>query len=645
MSQAVLCVEGVSKHFAGIRALEQVSIEVRDHEVVGLVGANGAGKSTLLKVLAGLCRPDSGRIVLRGQAITLKDVCAAADAGIGMVFQEQSLLPNLSVAENILLGHEGAALRAGFYNWSALHALAAAQLDKLGCTISPSAQTDTLSFAERQVVELAKVLTLEERAQHPPVILLDEPTSMLDAGQLEIVLARIERLRGRACVVFVSHRLDEVLRLCDRIYVMRDGRCVAERAREGCKAADLQQLMLGPGVGDGRQGMPGPASQSAKVDSARLRFHLIAPHSHPLSRGVGAYASSANGLDSLSRERERFDPQVCGRARLPSPAGGRRVGDEGDRKSSGLDKRPPLQGANRLASLFRYAGGQHAVRNPCFSPNPLPQAGEGASFSLAKMGEYLLSPGEGMRLHTDSYRTNRLSVHALSRAGSYQSVSFELRAGEVLGIAGVEGSGRESLCRTLFGAEAPDSGEIVLDGQPVRLARPADAVRLGIGYVPAERHVEGIVAGLSVRENMTLAHLDQLRRGPFIDLAREKALVGSWIARLRIKPCTAHTPVHHLSGGNQQKLVLAKWLIARTPKILILDHPLRGLDIGAKAEIVPLIRQLATSGIGIVLIADTFDELIALSDAILVMRDGVVSGHFPAAAAKPSELQILERMV
>lgn len=250
-----------------------------------------------------------------------------------------------------------------------------------------------------------------------------------------------------------------------------------------------------------------------------------------------------------------------------------------------------------------------------------------------------------MRLHTDSYRTNRLSVHALSRAGSYQSVSFELRAGEVLGIAGVEGSGRESLCRTLFGAEAPDSGEIVLDGQPVRLARPADAVRLGIGYVPAERHVEGIVAGLSVRENMTLAHLDQLRRGPFIDLAREKALVGSWIARLRIKPCTAHTPVHHLSGGNQQKLVLAKWLIARTPKILILDHPLRGLDIGAKAEIVPLIRQLATSGIGIVLIADTFDELIALSDAILVMRDGVVSGHFPAAAAKPSELQILERMV
>ena len=614
MSQAVLRVEGVSKRFSGILALDQVSIEVREHEVVGLVGANGAGKSTLLKVLAGLCRPDCGRIVLRGQAITLKDVCAAADAGIGMVFQEQSLLPNLSVAENILLGHEGAVLRAGFYNWSALHALAAAQLDKLGCAISPSAQTDTLSFAERQVIELAKVLTLEERAQHPPVILLDEPTSMLDAGQLEIVLARIERLRGRACVVFVSHRLDEVLRLCDRIYVMRDGRCVAERAREGCKAADLQQLMLGPGIEDDRQGMPGSTSQSATMDSARLSFHLIAPHSHPLPRGIGVYNSPS-----------------------PPPPAGAWVSAH-LRKRSGLGKPTPLQGSTKPLL-------HHAARNPCFAHNPLPPAGEGAFFRLAKMDGYLLSPEEEMRLHTDSCRINRLSVHALSRAGSYQAVSFELRAGEVLGIAGVEGSGRESLCRTLFGAEAPDSGEIVLDGQPVRLAEPADAVRLGIGYVPAERHVEGIVAGLSVRENMTLAHLDQLRRGPFIDLAREKALVGSWIARLGIKPCTAQTPVHHLSGGNQQKLVLAKWLIARTPKILILDHPLRGLDIGAKAEIIPLIRQLATSGIGIVLIADTFDELIALSDAILVMKDGVVSGHFPAAAAKPSELQILERMV
>ncbi len=507
MSQTVLRVERVSKRFSAIQALDEVSIEARACEVVGLVGANGAGKSTLLKVLAGLCRPDAGRIVLRGQPLKLKNVSAAAEAGIGMVFQEQSLLPNLSVAENIFLGHEEAALRAGFYRWDALHALAAAQLDKLDSVISPAAQTDTLSFAERQVVELAKVLTLEERTQHQPVILLDEPTSMLDARQLETVLAQIERLRARACVVFVSHRLDEVLRVCDRIYVMRDGRCVAQRAREDCKVADLQELMLGSGGEDGRQATP-------------------------------------RSIDVSLRQ--------------PAP---------------------------------------------------------------------------------------RLRVHALSRAGSYQAVSFELQAGEVLGIAGVAGSGRESLCRTLFGAEAPDSGEIVLDGQSIRLGEPADAVRLGIGYVPAERHAEGLVAGLNVRENMTLAHLGGLRRGPFIDLAYEKDMVESWIARLRITPRAMEMPAHHLSGGNQQKLALAKWLIAHTPKILILDHPLRGLDVGVKAEIILLIRELAGSGIGIMLIADTLEELIALSDAIIVMKDGVVSGRFPAAAAQPSALQILECMV
>lgn len=509
MSETVLRLEGISKRFAGIRALDDVCLEVRAHEVVGLIGANGAGKSTLLKVLAGLCRPDDGRILLRGRTIKFKGVFEAADAGIGMVFQEQSLLPNLSVAENILLGHEDAALRAGFlYDWRALYALAKAQLDKLDSSISPSARTDTLSFAERQVVELAKALTLEERTRLAPIILLDEPTSMLDAAQADTVLARIERLRERACIVFVSHRLDEVLRVCDRIYVLADGRCIARRDRKDCDIADLRQIMLGDAAG------------------AAIGAEYGAPATRP------------------------------------------------------------------------------AMRSPA-----------------------------------------RLSVRALSLAGGYRAVSFGLQAGEVLGIAGVGDSGRESLCRTLFGAERPDSGEIVLDGQPIRLGEPADAVRFGIGYVPAERRTDGIVAGMNVRENMTLAHLKWLRRGPLIDLARERELVGSWIGRLRIKPESAQTPAGHLSGGNQQKLALAKWLIAHKPKVLILDRPLRGLDPGARGEVAALIRELARSGIGILLIADMVDELIALSDAIIVMRNGVVSGRFPACAAKPSELQILERMV
>jgi ribose transport system ATP-binding protein len=509
VNEAVLRVEGLSKRFGATQALDGVGMALRAHEVLGLVGENGAGKSTLINVLAGLCPPDQGSIVVRGKPVRLRNERDAAEAGIGRVGQEPAVLLNLSVAENILLGHEDAALRGVFYDWRALHALAAAQLAKLGAAILPSAPTDTLSFAERQMVELAKVLAIEERTPHEPVILLDEPTSMLDAGQIDAVLALIERLRGRASVVFVSHRLDEVLRVCDRICVMRDGRVVAQRDRAGCSVAELRQLMLG--------------------------------HEPAAEHG-----------------------------------------------------RPPAPGAA-----------------------PVPA-------------------------HTP---TSCLTVRALSRARSYQAVSFELSAGHVLGIAGSEGSGRESLCRTLFGAEAPDSGEIVLDGHSVRLAEPADAVQLGIGYVPAERRAEGIVAGMSVSENMTLAQLGGLRRGPVIDFARERGLVKTWIERLRIRPDTPHMPAQHLSGGNQQKVVLAKWMVARKPRLLILDRPLRGLDVGARAEMIPLIRELAAGGIAIVLVADTLDELLALSDDILVMKDGTVSARFPASAAKPSELQILERMV
>ena len=511
MSKELLRVDGLSKRYGAVQALDGVGFALRAREVLGLVGENGAGKSTLIRVLAGHCRPDAGSIVLRGQPIELHHPGVADRAAIGLVGQEPSLLPNLSVAENILLGHEDAALRAGFYDWRALNALAAAQLAKLGASLSPQAPTETLSFAELQIVALAKVLAIEERTLHEPIILLDEPTSMLEAGQVDTVLALIESLRGRASVVFVSHRLDEVLRVCDRLCVMRDGRVVAQRDRAGCSMAELRRLMLGQGAG-------------------------------------------------------------------AEPA------------------RP-----------------------------------------LVPVAPVTAVPGEAS--------ATRLSVRALSRAHCYRAVSFELRAGEVLGIAGAEGSGRESLCRTLFGAEAPDSGDIEFGGRSVRFAEPAAAVRLGIGYVPAERRTEGIVAGMSVGQNMTLAQLGDLCRGPLIDFARERAVVGRWIERLRIRPDAPRAQAQHLSGGNQQKVVLAKWMIARSPKLLVLDRPLRGLDVGARAEMIPLIRGFAAGGIAIVLIADTLDELLALSDSILVMKDGTVSGRFPASGAKPSELQILERMV
>jgi ribose transport system ATP-binding protein len=238
-----------------------------------------------------------------------------------------------------------------------------------------------------------------------------------------------------------------------------------------------------------------------------------------------------------------------------------------------------------------------------------------------------------------------LSVRGLTRRGAYEEVSFELHAGEVLGFAGVLGSGREALCRTIFGAEDAEGGEFLVDNIPMWFADPAEAIRSGIGYLPAERRTEGIIGGLSVKENMTLAHLHELMRGPVIDHKREDELANRWIDRLRIKTRSPETPATNLSGGNQQKVVLTKWLIAKKPRILILDHPMRGLDVGAKAEIFALVRELARGGIGILLIADTLEELIALSDAIIVMRDGRISGRFSTAESPPTPLQILERMV
>jgi ribose transport system ATP-binding protein len=517
MKDTVLRVEHLSKAYPGERALDDVSMELGAHEVVGIVGENGAGKSTLLKVLSGVCQPDGGRIVVRGEPVRLDSARAAAAAGIGMVFQEQSLLPNLSVAENIMLGHEDAAMRAGFYRWRRLHALAAAQLDKLGSHIAPSAPTSSLSFAERQVVEWAKALAIAERSPHEPILLLDEPTSMLDAAQVDKVLSLIERLRSRASIIFVSHRLDEVLRVCERIYVMAAGRCVAQRDGRACSSAELQELML--------------------------------------SREIAPRAA-------------------------------------------------------------RAAGAGPAARHDA----PL------------------------------------LSVQALGLAPRYRAVSFDLHSGQVLGLAGAAGSGRESLCRALFGAEAPDSGEIRVDGKRVTFDEPADAVALGIGYVPAERRAEGIVAGLSMADNMTLAQSGALRRGPFVARRREAELVRGWIARLRIKPADPRLPVQFLSGGNQQKVVLAKWLIARPPRLLILDHPLRGLDVGARSEMAALIGELAGSGIAIVLVADTADELISLCDRVIVMKDGAVTDAFDtldavapqpssSGTARPPELRVLQGML
>ena len=501
---AALTLRAVDKRFPGVHALKAVSLTILPNEVVGLVGENGAGKSTLMRILAGVYQPESGEILLDGKPIRLLDAAHANSVGIGMVFQEQSLLLNLSVGENIYLGHERQFLRFGLMNWGALYSAARRQLGKVELDIDPRTSAADLDFATRQMVELAKALTLEESAPGHLVVLLDEPTSVLDRAEIAILFRRVRALKARASFVFVSHRLGEVLELSDRVYVMKDGAVVAELPSAEADVPMLHRLMVGRGL--------------------------------------------------------------------------------------------------------------HA--------------------------EYYREP-----LQKPPRDTVVLEAEDLGLAGGYKNVSFALHAGEIIGIAGVIGSGREELTRTLAGLAPHHVGVIRVDGKPVKFSTPAGAVACGIGYLPRERRTEGLVLFLSIAANITLPDLDALRSNGLIDTGAEKRIAQKWVERLGIKTPSIETLCLGLSGGNQQKVVLAKWLQAKS-RILILDHPTRGLDVGAKEDVYELVRAVTAEGIAVILTSDTLEETIGLSHHVLVMRDGVITHRVDAAAGhKPQQIDLIGYMV
>lgn len=494
----------VDKRFPGVHALRDVSIEVRRGEVLGLVGENGAGKSTLMKILSGVYQPDSGEILIAGRPTRFENAADANRQGIGMVFQEQSLLTNLTVGENIYLGNEAQFTRYGIVNWKALYAAATRQLAKVQVDVDPRMRADDLDFAARQMVELAKALTLEEHASDHLVILLDEPTSVLERAEIDVLFARVRALKSRASFVFVSHRLDEVLELSDRVYVMKDGAVVADLAAADANITKLHHLMVG-----------------------------------------------------RSLQAEYY--------------------------------REPLQKAFQ----------------------------------------------EEIVLEADE----------LSFGNAYKNISFKLHAGEILGIAGVIGSGREELARTLAGFAPHSSGHLRVSNREVRLNTPAEAVDIGIGYVPRERRVEGLVLFLPVAANITLADLDTLTRHGLIDAGEERRISKSWVDRLKIRTPSINTLCLSLSGGNQQKVVLAKWLNAKA-RILILDHPTRGLDVGAKEEVYELVRAVTSEGVAVILTSDTLEETIGLSHSLLVMRDGIITYRGEANPGhKPSQIDLIGHMV
>jgi rhamnose transport system ATP-binding protein len=472
----------VSKRFAATQALLDVSMDLLPGEIHGLVGENGAGKSTIVKVLSGIHQPDTGSVLLDGQPVLLHGPSHARSLGIATVHQEPRLFPDLTVAENVFMGHTPTG-RLGSISWRQMRKSADEIFASLNVHLDSTAVVRGLSMADQQLIEIAKALSADSR-----VLILDEPTASLSAHEVERLFTIVRQTRANGvAVLFVSHRLEEVFELCDRATVLRDGRHVITAPTSDFTAADLVRHMVG-----------------------------------------------------------------------------------------------------RAVSLFPR--------------------------SAAKIGDVLLD------------------VRGLTLLGSFRDVSFSVHSGEIVGLAGLVGAGRTEVARVLFGLDRADSGEVELDGKPVHFRTPSEALRAGIAYVPEDRHLDGLVPGFSIAENVTLPILSRLFPRLLMHKSEEQSLASGYSERLRIRSNGVDDLVEALSGGNQQKVVIAKWL-ATKPRVLILDEPTRGVDIGAKVEVHRIISDLAAAGLGIILISSELPEVLAMSDRIIVLHEGRMSAELSRSDA------------
>ena len=497
---------GITKSFAGTQALKGVGLDVAPGEIVGLVGENGAGKSTLLKIIIGAQPQTSGSMTLHGQPYEPRTPMDANRAGIGMVFQEQSLIVNLNVAQNIFFGHENLFKSHGIISWSKMNRAAQEVLAAVDITdISPSTKVSNLNFATRQMVEIAKVMDVTKRsgAEHC-LILLDEPTSVLNEAEVENLYRQMRKIADQGhAVIFVSHHLDEILHITDRIYVYKDGSSVGDLDTRDATEARLYEMMVGKGT-------------------TTEYYHL-------------------------------------------------------DRQTV---------------------------------------------------------PSEEVLLEVRD-----LGIH-----GIFKHVNFQLHRGEVLGLCGVVGSGIEEVCEVICGDERPSFGEVVIRGESMRFSSPQQALAKGVLMIPKERLFEGIVSNLSVEENIALSNAHALSRGPVVS-AKAVRRQEEWIKKLRIKTSGPQELLLQLSGGNQQKVVFSRAL-ASGAEILILNHPTRGVDVGAKEEIYAFIRNMTEEGKAVILLGDTVDEYLGLCSRLLMMKDGLVTGEFDAPAdGKPSQVDVVSLMM
>jgi ribose transport system ATP-binding protein len=514
-NNVILEFKNVTKKFPGITALDDVSFSIRRGEIHGICGENGAGKSTLMKILVGLQRPDpGGTMLLHGRPLELDGPEASIRNGIGMVFQEGCMIPNLSVLDNLFLCHEETFETLGYLPRRRMAEKARAVLATVGLAgLDPRRQTGELSAAQKQMVEVARLLWLSEHYRvENPILILDEPTTVLQEAEVRILFSLLNELKKRASIIFISHRLEEVVQHSDRVYVLKDGEHVGTLVRDGAATAQA------------------PVAEVPKV--VRLM--------------VGHELSAEHYKESLQTE--------------PTPA-------------------------------------------------------------------------------------VTLRVRGLRRDGAFRDFSLDLRAGEIVGLVGLLGSGKEAVCRCLMGAERPDAGTIEMAGKRVRFRSPKDAIKVGIGCVPIDRRSDGLATSLDVAENINLLVLRRLLTGPFLDPRREKENAERWIRECLIKTPSLRSQCANLSGGNQQKVVIAKWLAAQV-KVMILDHPTRGIDVGAKDEIYARIRALAAAGMSLLIMCDTLEEDIGLSNRLVVMKDGAVVRELPCTARhKPTPVDVVSYVV
>ncbi len=484
---ALLALTGARKAFGPVIALANGSIELRAGEIHAVVGENGAGKSTLVKILAGLYHPDAGEFLIDGSPVSFRTVADSKAAGISVIYQEPTLFPDLTVAENIFIGRQPRG-RLGLIDRAAMRDQARELFARLGVPIDPDRLAEGLSIADQQIIEIAKAISLDVR-----ILVMDEPTAALSGTEVQRLFAVARGLRDAgAGILFISHRFEEIFELCDRITVMRDGRYVATHTTADTSIAAVVREMVG------------------------------------------------RDIDTL----------------FPK--------------------------------------------------------------SQTEVGDVVLD------------------VKGLSREGVFDDVSFTVRAGEIVAFSGLVGAGRTEIARAVFGIDDYDRGTVTLLGTPLKPGDPLASIQAGIGFVPEDRRKQGLVMDLSVARNTALTLRHRLARFGLISSARERREASTWATLLQVKG-GLDASVSTLSGGNQQKVVLAKWL-ATEPRLLIVDEPTRGIDVGTKAEVHRLLSELAGRGIGILMISSELPEVLGMSDRVIVVREGRITAELSRAEATPESV-------